>query len=297
MGPMPTAAVGESTPLNHSAEVTPEKATVTYTRVKDACSGGAKAVGIIRVKEMPGNCDSLPTESQYGSSESVTKSVSEYRNGSAKSCDSGLGRDNTDIIITENSSETMKDNARVPEDVSEPNLTIDGKHLKTPGPMGHRKRTTVRLPPVHPNSQHRLEETTLNIKNEIDDLEAILQKRVQFADVLINELPCTASITKRPVSRGGVAFDITSFREEASGGRSNTRRPACVLQYAQQRRAAELVTHVELDEKQKAADLRRKVGQCGMKVPYIKACSQALWSYIIFPRSLASGPGFKANPT
>ena len=269
VAPMPTvpatAAVESrvANSLTESNDNTPERVTVSYTRVREEGSG-PKTSSIIKVKEMPGSCDSLPTESQYGSSESVTESTKsippclsgEYRNGSAKSNDSGLGRDHTEIIITENSSETMKDIAKIPEDVPEPNLTVDGKQMKTLGPMGHRKRN-IQLPPVHPNSQQKIQREN-TVKNNLDNLDAILQKRVQFADELINELPSTASIVKRPVSRGGVAFDITSFSEE-SNRRSSNKRPECVRKYAQHRRAAEVVTHAELDEKQKAADQRRRV--------------------------------------
>lgn len=216
--------------------------------------------GVIRVKEVSGSCDSvLPTNSQYSSVESILKSAdtgpgSECRNSSAKSTDSGLGKEQVDII-TEQSSPMLKEVADVPESKPDPELTIDGKQMKTLGPMSHRKRSYGKLPPVHPHSKQM---TSINVAEKPGELEAILQKHVQFADVLINELPASPSIVKRPVSRGGVAFDITTNEEQVIA-RPQVRKPACVLKYSQHRRAAEVITHAELDEKQKAADQRRQV--------------------------------------
>ena len=230
---------------------------------------------IIRVKEVTGSCDSvLPVDSQYSSVESILKPTDpgpngEGRNGSAKSTDSGLGKEQVDIIaeesspkeadiITEKSSPVLKQMADVPGDKPEPELNIDGKQMKTPGLLGHRKRSHGRLPPVHPHSKHSLQNTSGTVTEKPDELEIILQKHVKFADVLINELPASPSIIKRPVSRGGVAFDINTNDEQVEA-RPQVRKPACVLKYSQHRRAAEVITHAELDEKQKAADQRRKV--------------------------------------
>lgn len=258
---------------------------------------------IITVKAMAGSSDSILADSQYNSIESITKPVSsktapnsnEMRNGSAKSTDSGLGGDQASII-TEKSSPTLKEVAEVPESEASPNLAISGKQMKTLGPPGHRKRST--LPPLHPDRgrnaiQKRLsmeeekkeekmkekakgkeeeegeveeekEEVVRKEEEESSDceLEAILEKHVQSADVLINELPDTSSIVKRPVSRGGVAFDITTTTAIATTTtgqqRSHFRKPPCVVKYSQHKRASEVVTHAELDEKQRVADQRRK---------------------------------------
>ena len=222
---------------------------------------------IIKVKEVPGSCDSLPTESNYGSSESISSSnkitdnsssTIGNRNGSAKSNDSGLGGDYA-RIITEKSSPTLKEVVAVPEELPELNLAIDGKKLKTPGPIGHRKRTIGKLPPVHEKTKKNLQMHSSDM-NDPFSLEVILQKRVKFADKLINELPATSSIIKRPVSRSGVAFDIfMNGTEDKNGNQCSVKKPPCVLKYAQHKRAADVVTHAELDEKQKAADQRRKV--------------------------------------
>jgi hypothetical protein len=221
-----------------------------------------KGASIIRVKEVTGSCDSvLPADSQYSSVESILKPTEdtgpsiEGRNSSAKSTDSGLGKEQAEII-TEQSNSTLKETAGLPENNLEPGLIIDGKQMKTPGPMGHRKRSTHgKLPPVHPHSKHMLQKM-----DGTDELEVILQKHVQFADTLINELPASPSIVKRPVSRGGVAFDIATDEEKTTKSRPNVRKPACVVKYSQHRRTAEVITHAELDERQKAADQRRKVG-------------------------------------
>ena len=269
---------------------------------------------IITVKAMAGSSDSILVDSQYNSIESITKPVSsktapnnnEMRNGSAKSTDSGLGGDQASII-TEKSSPTLKEVAEVPEGEANSNLVISGKQMKTLGPQGHRKRST--LPPLHPDRgrntiQKRLsmEEERKEEKREVEkkeeeegkeeegkneeevkgkkeeekteekverkeeeesrdcELEVILEKHVQSADVLINQLPDTSSIVKRPVSRGGVAFDITTTATTATGQqRSHFRKPPCVVKYSQRKRASEVVTHAELDEKQRVADQRRKV--------------------------------------
>lgn len=235
--------------------------------VEVKAKGESTTAGLIRVKEMPpGSCDSIPVESQYGSTDSIlssTKSSSSTygkpRNSSAKSNDSGLGgrgeEGTNDDIITEKSSTVLQEAAKVPEDATNVDLSIDSKQMRTPGPMGHRKRSHWgKLPPVHPKGRP-------NNSEEDKALETLLQKHVQFADKLIDELPTTSTIVKRPVSRGGVAFDIRTDEEEGSSSTSRgcPRKPACVLKYTQHRRAAEVVTHAELDEKQKAANQRRKV--------------------------------------
>ena len=218
---------------------------VTLIKVKGSSEESkAPPTGIITVKEVApaGSCDSLPLESQYSSSESITKSASsidDCRKGSAKSVDSGLGRERTDII-TEKSDPALKVVAHVPENMpNHADLAIDGTQMKIPGPLGHRKRSNGRLPPIHPTGKHRVSQ-----ENQIThdpSLEAILQKHVQFADVLINELPSSSSIVKRPVSRGGVAFDIGTDERRPIAPPSS-RKPPCVLKYSQQRRAADMVT-------------------------------------------------------
>lgn len=251
-----------------ASAVAPMPMPEAWSSTNDNLQAKAKveAESVIRVKEVTGN-SGIPADSQYSSVESILKPAAEtdttptgeYRNGSAKSTDSGLGREHHADIITEQSTPTLKEVADVPESTPDEKLVIDGKQMKTLGPMGHRKRSNGRLPPVHPHSKHRLQSRNVNDTEKTDDLEAILQKHVQFADVLINELPASSSIVKRPVSRGGVAFDISTNDEQVTA-QHNTRKPACVIKYSQHKRATEMITHAELDEKQKAADQRRKVG-------------------------------------
>lgn len=279
-GSSKSVAVVDAMPGCSPSEETKHKEPIS---VKVKGPGGKKmaVANIITVKEVA-SCESIPTESQYGSSDSITamsaksasSSSNELRNGSAKSTDSGLGKE-CSVIITENSSPPLKDVATVPENLPEPDLTIDGKQIETPGPIGHRKRTRSkgRLPPVHPTGRKWIQENSNSSASNTADksLEAILQRRVQFADVLINELPLSSSIVKRPVSRGGVAFDIKDS-EGTAAAKSHNRKPACVLKYAEHRRAVKMATHVELDEKQKAADKRRKVSENECTSKFLKKC-------------------------
>lgn len=251
----PAAPSEAQSPDRDREEVNNEK---NQPRTAKAHHKKGSTTNFITVKEVKESCDTLATESHYGSSESLPKITSnssvESRNGSAKSNDSGLGPDqhvhNDNSIITENSSPVLKEVANLPENLQEPELNVEGKHMKTPGPIGHRKKSSSRLPPVHPKSIAKLQE---NEKEKVD-LEAILQKRIRFADVLINDLPATSGIVKRPVSRGGVAFDIVDSEDAGS-----IKKPKCVLKYAQNKRTADVITHKELEEKQMAAKRRKEV--------------------------------------
>lgn len=268
-GSSKSVAVVDAMPGCSPSEETKHKEPISV-KVKGPGEKKMTVANIITVKAVA-SCESIPTESQYGSSDSITamsaksasSSSNEFRNGSAKSTDSGLGKE-CGVIITENSSPPLRDVATVPENLPEPDLTIDGKQIETPGPIRHRKRTRSkgRLPPVHPTGRKWIQENSNSSASNTADksLEAILQRRVQFADVLINELPLSSSIVKRPVSRGGVAFDIKDG-EGTAAAKSHNRKPACVLKYAEHRRAVKVATHAELDEKQKAADKRRKVSE------------------------------------
>lgn len=199
--------------------------------------------------------ESLPSTS----TSKTTSAASSHSHGSARSKDSGLGGDGeSDHIITEKSSPKLKHVADIPEELPEADLAVEGKQMRTPGPMGHLKRRSARLPPVYSRSKMARDEAD-SIR-----LEAILMKRVKFADILINELPTTDSIVKRPVSRGGVAFDILMGDVEiekgnaAAEGEVGKKAPPCVRNYAKQRRLTDIVTHAELEKKQRAAEQRRK---------------------------------------
>ena len=124
--------------------------------------------------------------------------------------------------------------------------------------MSHRNG----LPPVQENNRMSTHDKVSEHNGGLDpelSLENILQKRVQFANVLINELPVSSDIIKRPVSRGGVAFHIVNYEEEKQATHRVVKKPVCVLKYAQHKRASEVVTHDQLDEKLRAANQRRKV--------------------------------------
>ena len=198
----------------------------------------------------------------YGSLESLTsnsKAISEASHyGSAESKDSGLGEDVEFYhIITEKSSPRLKHVADVPEELPEADLD-DSQKMRTPGTMGHLKRNTTRLPPVFSRNKKTKEEAVSIC------LEAILQKRVKFAGMLIDELPTTNSIFKRPVSRGGVAFDIfmgcseVEKEKATSEGEMRKKLPPCVRNYAKQQKLTNTTTQDDLEEKQRAAEQRRK---------------------------------------
>ena len=188
----------------------------------------------------------------HPSSSKTTSAVS--RQNSAKSKDSGLGGDTElDRITADKPSPDLKHEVNV----SETSIRTNSKKIKIPGPVERRKRNTIKLPPV---------KSRVKAKEDLD-LEVILQKRVKFADALINELPTTNSIVKRPVSRGGVAFDIVMGDKESDteappieevAGRLP---PLCVQNYARKQRLADTVTKVELEKKQRAAEQRRRVSR------------------------------------
>lgn len=188
--------------------------------------------------------------SQYSSRESIhnnTRLVSAYSTQSKASRDSGLGEEYAHVI-TEGSDSTTKEVANLPQGMEAPNLTIDGEKINTPSLVGHRKR----LPPIQPVKSRASSSSGTSSPPPLPSMTA--SKRVTFTKDL-DELPDSPSIIKRPCSRGGLAFDIVL--DESAADPAIRRKPIHLKKLEQKRGD---VSHDELDEKQRAAELRRKVG-------------------------------------
>ena len=196
--------------------------------------------GIIKVQEVDLQRSSTSSESdssQYSSRESIntnTRLISAHSTESKGSQDSGLGDDCANII-TEESESTDKEVANLPEGMDKPNLHVEGERLKGISSGGHR-RLPHRLPPIQtPVSQ------------------------LAMSKDLINELPDSPSIVKKPCARGGLAFDIVL--DDVPPDVTERRKPAHLVKLEKKPRKGLTVSFAELDEKQKAAEQRRKV-QC-----------------------------------
>lgn len=205
---------------------------------------------VIKVQEAESHnqSSSESDSSRYSSRESIhinTRLVSAYSTQSKASQDSGLGEEYAHII-TEGSDSTVKEVANLPQGMEAPNLTIEGEKIKTPSLVGHRKR----LPPIQPVRGHA---SSSSENTSPPPLSLAASKRVTFSKDL-DELPDSPSIIKRPCSRGGLAFDIVL--DESAADPAIRRKPVHLKKLEQKRGA---VSHEELDEKQRAAELRRKV--------------------------------------
>ena len=190
--------------------------------------------------------------SQYSSRDSIhinTRLVSAYSTQSKASQDSGLGEEYAHII-TEGSDSTMKEVANLRQGTEAPNLTIEGEKIKTPSLVGHRRR----LPPIQPVKGHT-SSSNESTSPPPPPLSLTASKRVTFSKDL-NELPDSPSIIKRPCSRGGLAFDIVL--DESAADPAIRKKPIHLKKLEQKRGA---VSHEELDEKLRAAEQRRKVGE------------------------------------
>ena len=204
---------------------------------------------IIHVQESKSNNNSDGGSSHYSSRESINSSrtgsaSSTITKSSAKSNDSGLG-DEYSHVITEKSPMADKEAADLPPDITTPNLTLRGQKLKTIPPLSHRRRST-RLPPIKKRSDIDI--------NPNAESPSLMQKRVSFANSLINELPESPSIIKRPSSRGGMAFDI--MMADTSSESAPKRRPT---QLQRLEKKHDPVTLKDLVEKQRDAKMRREV--------------------------------------
>ena len=211
------------------------------------------ASSVIKVQEaeLHNQSSGESDSSQYSSRESIhanTRLISAYSTQSKGSQDSGLGEEYAHII-TEGSDSTTKEVANLPQGMEAPNLTIEGEKIKTPSLVGHRRR----LPPIQPVKGHASSSSESISPPPPHTLAA--SKRVTFSKDL-DELPDSPSIIKRPCSRGGLAFDIVL--DESAADPAIRKKPVHLKKLEQKRGA---VSHEELDEKQRAAEERRKVGE------------------------------------
>ena len=248
-------------------------------------TGSAPASSVTQEKEIPRTLEEttvpgLKRDVKCGSCESLLRSdktvVEVSRQSSAKSKDSGLGVDTEpEHSSSVKSSPFMRSEADTPQSQLSTSIKIN-KKMSISGQTKRRKRNPIRLPPIKPIAVPKAKEDV--------ELEAILQKRVKFADTLINELPATNSIVKRPVSRGGVAFDIMVEHSDSDGEgcpgvdeMSGRVVPQCVRNYAKRQRQADIVTKTKLEQKQRAAEERRKASLT-LAIP---AFSSQDWLYIL----------------
>lgn len=218
-------------------------------------NGSVSTPGIIKVQEADSQRNNSDSDSsQYSSSESInnsnTRLISAHSTESKGSQDSGLGDDYAHVI-TEGSDSADKEVAKIPEGMERPDLTIDGEKIKTLSSMGHRKRP-VRLPPIQLNKGS-------SSSSESSMPTGLSTKRVTFSSSLIDELPDSPSIIKKPCAKGGLAFDIVLEDTPVDQTEIARRKPAHLQKLEQRRSKVETVSHEELDEKQRAAEQRRKV--------------------------------------
>ena len=211
----------------------------------------SSASSVIKVQEaeVHNQSSNESDSSQYSSRESVlitTRLVSAYSTQSKGSQDSGLGEEYAHII-TEGSDSATKEVANLPEGIEAPNLTIEGEKVKTPSLVGHRKR----LPPIQPVKSRTSSSSESSSPPPPSSLASA--KRVTFTKDL-EELPDSPNIIKRPCSRGGLAFDIVL--DESAADPAIRRKPIHLKKLEHKRGT---VSHEELDEKQRAAEIRRKV--------------------------------------
>ena len=210
---------------------------------------------IIKVQEADSQRNSRSSDSDsshYSSSELIgsnTRLISAHSTESKGSQDSGLGDDYAHVI-TEGSDSTDKNIANIPDGMEKPNLTIEGEKLNTPSLTGHRKRP-ARLPPI----QLSKGSTSSSENGSSTSFESLGVKRVTFSK-LIDELPDSPSIIKKPCAKSGLAFDIVL---EDSPMEEVTKRRPVHLQKLEKSRRKGTVSHEVLDEKQRAAEQRRKV--------------------------------------
>ena len=185
--------------------------------------------------------------SQYSSRESISSSSTRLISAESKgSHDSGLGEEYSHVI-TEGSDSREKEVAKLPQGMEKPDLVIKGEKIKTPSLVGHRRRPG-RLPPIQTS-----EDSPPSGKNSTS---SVPTKRVMFSDTLIDELPDSPSIVKKPCAKGGLAFDIVMNDTPTDPNTVAKRKPAHLKKLEQKRGGN--VSHEELDEKQRAAEQRRK---------------------------------------
>ncbi len=158
-----------------------------------------------------------------------SRNISGKSKASASSGDSGLGEEYKEII-TDKSDETLRENASIPGELEKPSLSIDGSGVN--------------------NDRGRSKSTGSNSSEKEQPLPNGI-RHVKFAEKIIGELPDSPSILKRPVSRGGVAFDVVV------GDNLSPQMPV----FSSSAKRRKRLSYQELQEKQKLVVQRKKVRQ------------------------------------
>lgn len=214
---------------------------------------GSTQGGVIAVKAAPEGETCLDSGTiRTNSADSASSKAT------CSSSDSGLGEEYAHIV-TEHSQKDQQKVAELPDDVQPARLTIEGQKITTPATHGHRKRLTLtsHRPPPHPNG--------------IPQPPGKPSHMVSFApNNKVLDLPESPSIVQRPVSRGGLAFEVFLGNKgddtQLRGSRQKT--PAVVKL---ERTPKNLPSKDQLLQQQRVAEERRKVGirqWSGSQVPW-----------------------------
>ncbi len=158
-----------------------------------------------------------------------SRNISGKSKASAFSGDSGLGEEYKEII-TDKSDETLRENASIPGELEEPSLSINSSGVN--------------------NERGRSKSTGSNSSEKEQPLPNGI-RHVKFAEELIGELPDSPSILKRPVSRGGMAFDVVV------GDNLSPQMPV----FSSSAKRRKRLSYQEIQEKQKLVVQRKMVRQ------------------------------------
>ena len=181
---------------------------------------------------------------EHGCKDSVllsSRNISATSNSSSMSSDSGLGEEYAHVI-TEKSDTKSQEIAKVPNNFDVPKLEITGVQLAVPEPLEHRMRTQARQ---RANQQYKTQ-----VKQPLPPwLLPKGESEVETSD-RPNAVQC-------PSSGRGVSFDVQVGSRGLEGRGKRKRKPDAVTRLERKRK--DVVTKKELEEKQIAAEQRRKV--------------------------------------
>ncbi len=169
-------------------------------------------------------------EQDAQTSEVSSRNISGKSKVSAFSGDSGLGEEYKEMIITDKSDETLRENASTPGELEEPSLSIDSSGV---------------------NNERGISKSTGSNSSEKEQPLPNGIRHVKFAEELIGELPDSPSILKRPVSRGGMAFDVVV------GDNLSPQMPV----FSSSAKRRKRLSYQEIQEKQKLVVQRKMVRQ------------------------------------
>ena len=237
-----------------TAVVAPEQAPSKPPESLNASSSTASLTGIrqnVKVRQrkaqssasealQSGSSSTLCSESDMKAQDSEVTSLGSRNSsatsgkskGSSSSGDSGLGEEYT-VIITEKSDEVLREIANVSSELDPPAISINGSSV---GITDKSKQESKKLQQIDTD-----EEFPRGLKH------------VTFAEKLIGELPDSPSIIKRPVSRGGMAFDVSL------GDSLSPQRSAQMPAFSSNSKRRKRLSYQELQEKQREVEQRKKV--------------------------------------